>query len=120
MDYLLDLITTSLEDGEDATTALALGGTLGAICRAGIRVKNLKQILKCLKGDESGDRSVKKGSKAQCRLSMLRALEVNILGAINMLANSSAIIMITILMFVPSPYSGDGATTYRDPTVVFF
>ncbi len=64
--------------------ALALGGALGAVCRAGVRVKNLKQMLKCLEGDESDDPSVKKGSKARC-LSVLRALEVIILGMKKML-----------------------------------
>ncbi len=78
MCYLLDLITTTLEDGEDKI-ARGLGGALGAICRANINVKDMKQILKCLRGDaydeSSPEVTTKKGSKASCQ-SVLRALEV--------------------------------------------
>ncbi len=72
--YLLDLITATVED----ETALGLGGVLGAICRAGVHVKNMKKMLKCLRGDAyTNPPKIEKKNKAQCQ-SVLRALEVNI------------------------------------------
>ncbi len=72
--YLLDVITGAVED----ETALGLGGTLGAICRAGVQAKYMKKILKCLRGDDACANPIPKNEqryKAQCR-SVLHALEV--------------------------------------------
>ncbi len=78
MGYLLDLITATVKD----ETALGLGGALGAICRAGVHVKNMKKMLKCLREDAyANPPKIENRNKARCR-SVLRALEVSIVGGL--------------------------------------